>query len=347
MSVSAYGVGDSMRAIRKPNGGKLDFRFCGLAEIGPRRVDIEIEGSGGENTASHAGETGDHGGIVSAVFGESKEEPDPAFGAGLRKERTEAAIERDAAADSEIFLVAECLFDASDDGADNGLLIVGDELGDFVIVFRRIGLNDAEKCGFESAEAQAEIRTKSPGFGVFADSAFGENALMRGFRFCEFIDDRSAGIAETEQLCGLVERFSGGIVDGPSDEGDFSGGRHSVEAGMATGDGQAQTRIGCRRIRRIGMEKDGMEMCLHVVDGAQRFSGLQGETLCEGPTDEQGGGETGSTRCGDFIDLVPCETCFLHGAFHDIGKEPDMATGCDFRDDAAERAVLRLGMDNA
>ena len=107
MSVSAYGVGDSMRALRKPNGEKLDFRFCGLAEIGPRRVDIEIEGSGGENTASHAGETGDHGGIVSAVFGKSKEEPDPAFGAGLRKERTEAAIERDAAADSEIFLFAE------------------------------------------------------------------------------------------------------------------------------------------------------------------------------------------------------------------------------------------------
>ena len=116
---------------------------------------------------------------------------------------------------------------------------------------------------------------------------------------------------------------------------------------MAAGDGQAQTRIGFRRIRRIGMEKDRMEMCLHVVDGAQRFSGLQGETLCEGPTDEQGGGETGAARCGDFIDLVPCETRFLHGAFHDIGKEPDMATGCDFRDDAAERAVLRLGMDNA
>ena len=189
--------------------------------------------------------------------------------------------------------------------------------------------------GLEPAEAEIEAVVLRPGHGE------GEGAGIAVLP--ELLDDRSAGIAETQELGDLVQRLPGRVVAGPAEE--LVGERfvHQVEGRVAARDEETQHGKGDARI----LEEAGLEVGLEVVDAEERLLVVIRQTLGKGQPDEERADEPGPLGHGVEIDGLEADARPPQ-RFADDGRDRlDVLPRRQLGYDAAVRRVnLVLGQDD-
>src|SRR6201999_590292 len=98
-----------------------------------------------------------------------------------------------------------------------------------------------------------------------------------------FLDQRAAGIAETEQARRLVEGLTGGVVEGLAEDLVAAVVADRGEQGVAAGGDQAEE----GRLERLRLEKVGGDVALQVVDRDQRQPARGGDRLRSGDADQE------------------------------------------------------------
>ena len=112
------------------------------------------------------------------------------------------------------------------------------------------------------------------------------------------LDLRAAGIAEPEQLRGLVEGFADGVVDGGAEPHVVADAEHRDDLGVPAG-GEEQA-IGKRRA--VG-EPRGERVRLEMIDRDQRLLADQRDRLGGGEADDHAADQSRSGGGGDAVEV--------------------------------------------
>ena len=156
-------------------------------------------------------------------------------------------------------------------------------------------------------------------------------------------DARPAGIPKAEQLGGLVESFTRGVVNRGAEAFVVSDAMDGDKLGVSAGNQQQQV----RESELIGQSR-GEGMAFEVVDGEQRFARSPGERFCAGQPDDQAPDQARPGGGGDGINLCQLQPCIVQCGGDDPVEGFDMGARCDLRHDAAECGVfLDLRQDDA
>jgi hypothetical protein len=166
-------------------------------------------------------DSGDHGGVICAVFGRSDTHFD-SFGSLFCDKLSQELVACDSSGEDNLFYVEVLRGEhgLAGESIDDRHLIGGDSIikqGVFDIFDSAEPLGVVEQRGFDSAEA--EVVTVLWGEGFACASGEGARKIV-GFGisvFRDFGDDGTSGISEIEQFAAFVESLSGGIVDGASE----------------------------------------------------------------------------------------------------------------------------------
>ena len=198
---------------------------------------------------------GDHRAVVRAQRRTRETHAAAALGCQLRQLFAQPGVGADAAGNDQGVAVGriQCTRALDRQGVDHGILEstgdVGPRLGRLVAPAPR-----QQHLGLEAAEAEVQsgpvghrprelVRARSPGFG----------------EFCQL---RAAGIRQSHHLCGLVEGFAGGVVQGLAEQPVLADGVDRDQLGMAAGHQQRQERR--RQVRRLQQWRQ--QMAFHVMD---------------------------------------------------------------------------------
>ena len=154
----------------------------------------------------------------------------------------------------------------------------------------------------------------------------------------EFVEDRTAGIGEAEELGDLVIGLAGRVVAGTADELVFEVGAHVVEVRVPSADDERERRQG-----RLWMFKDhGVYMALQVVHGDERDAVREADGLGVGDADQERSDEPGAAGDGHSADVAPCTAASMQSFFHDGRDGPHMFPAGQFRH---YTAVFLVGFD--
>ena len=106
--------------------------------------------------------------------------------------------------------------------------------------------------------------------------------------------------AQAEQLGHLVERLAHRVVDGPAEPPVTAYALHGHALAMTAGDEEQQVREGCSasdQTREAGRQRVGFQ----VVDGDERFSARNGQSLGEAGAHDQAADKAGTGRGGAML----------------------------------------------
>ena len=149
------------------------------------------------------------------------------------------------------------------------------------------------------------------------------------------LDLRSAGIAEPQQLRGLVEGLADGVVERGAEPHIVADAAHGDDLGVAAG-GEEQA-IGKRR--GVGQPR-GQRMRFEMVDRDQRLVADQRDRLGGGQADDHAADQAGPGGGGNAVDLVEAVAGLAHRLGDDVVEHLDMGARGDLRHHAAECGVL-------
>ena len=139
------------------------------------------------------------------------------------------------------------------------LLERGAEIGDILIAQWRDFLGFEAQCGLEAGKR--EICVMAPGHRPRQRKPLGIAARRL------LLHQRSAGKAEAEQLCGLVEGFADGVIDRPAEPQVIADAEHAEDLRVAAG--REKQAIGKRR--GVGQPRSE-RVRLQMVDRDQRLA---------------------------------------------------------------------------
>ena len=152
------------------------------------------------------------------------------------------------------------------------------------------------------------------------------------------LDRGAAGIAEPEQLGGLVERLARGIVDRGGEAAIIADALDQQQLAMAARHEQQQ----------IGKAEAGFDeprrqrMPLKMIDRDQRLVRGVGERLAGDQPDHHPADQPGTGGRGDGIDVGERHAGIGEHPGDDRGEAVDMRARGDFGDDPAKGAMLGL-----
>ena len=214
----------------------------------PARTGREVERIGQAQRQPLGAGPGDHGAVVGAKLRRRHHERDAGLEGDPLQHLADRLVGGDAAGGDQrgrrAVAVAEQLQAGAQpvvDDLDNRLLERGAEIGDVLVAERR-----------DASRPRAAARSSSPDSekSGSARPCIGRGSAKRvaiaARRF--LLDLRSAGIAEAQQLRGLVEGLADGVVDGGAEQRVIADATHRHDLGVAAG-GEEQA-IGKRRRRR-------------------------------------------------------------------------------------------------
>ena len=159
---------------------------------------------------------------------------------------------------------------------------------------------------------------------------------MRGM-----LDGGPAGIAEPDQLCGLVERFARRIVEASS-RGGYSG-RHRRRR---EADNALRKRAAADRGNRLGGQSRRQSVAFEMVDGEKRLAGAPGEALRNHRSDDQILRSDRAPRQRRCLRLRRAEPGLIEGAHNKAVEMVKMRARCDLGNHPAIGGVLRkLSLD--
>ena len=227
---------------------------------------------------------GDHGAVVGAKLGRRHHQLDAGLEGDALQHLADGLVGGDAAGGDQrcrrVVAFAEQPHAGAqpiEDDLDNRLLKRRAQISDVLVAERRKLLGLQPQCGLQSG--QREIRLGAAVHRPWQREPRGVAARRL------LLDLRSAGIAQSEQLGGLVEGFADGIVDGGAEQRVIADAAHRHDLGVAAG-GEEQA-IGKRHGRR---QPRGQRMRLEMVDRHQRLAADQRDCL--------GGGGNSNRRFG-------------------------------------------------
>ena len=209
-------------------------------------------------------------------------------------------------------------------------------------------LNVVQDCRFNSAKT--EIVMAVANFRLRKANRVG--IAVRG----EFVDNRTAGIAEGEEAGDFVVGFAGRVVTGATDAGvgKLPGAVGSlvlyfVDNGVAAGNDQADGgKFGAAIAGGAGLEKNGVDVAGEMVHGDERLAQREGESFAVGEANEQGADEARALSDGDGVEIVQGDVGLVDGFADDRHDLAEMFARREFGDHAAVFAVnFDLGRDHA
>ena len=154
--------------------------------------------------------------------------------------------------------------------------------------FCKTGTNGHEYLGLEPAETEVKAALKQgPGKSVASGASRGGKPF-----YC-----RSSGIAEPEQLGGLVERLASGVVERFAKLAIAAHRLDVHQQGVASRDQQGHE----REAWRVGVEHRREQVTLEVVYADGRDTPGISETMRKRRPNEQCSGETWALRIGDAV----------------------------------------------
>ena len=112
-------------------------------------------------------------------------------------------------------------------------------------------------------------------------------------RFGELRQRRAAGIAQAEELGGLVEGLARGVVLRLAEQRVAADAVDPHELGVAAGDQQRDERKG----GRLGRQQGRQQVAFEVVDADRRDAQRRRQAVGEGGADQQGAGQARALRC--------------------------------------------------
>ncbi len=149
------------------------------------------------------------------------------------------------------------------------------------------------------------------------------------------LDLRAPGIAEAEQLRGLVEGLADGVVHRVAKQDIVADATHGDDLGMAAG-GEKQA-IG--KIDAVGQPR-GERMRLQMIDRDQRCAVDQSDRLGGGQAHDDAADQARSGGRGDAVERGEIALRFRHRLRDQQVQHLDMGTGCNFRHHATERGMF-------
>ncbi len=145
----------------------------------------------------------------------------------------------------------------------------------------------------------------------------------------------TARIAEAEQAGALVEGLAGGVVDGRTE--------HGVPAALANVEEQrvpsACEQAEERRLERVGLEVEGRDVAVQVVDRNERQPARPGDRLRRGDADEERADQAGPLRDRDGVEGVEVDSGRVQRLPYDRGDELEMPARGHLGHDPAEARV--------
>ena len=151
------------------------------------------------------------------------------------------------------------------------------------------------------------------------------------------IDDRSARIAEPEQLRHLVVRLARRIVARAADEVIFALARHEIEAGVTAGDDEHDR----RQRQRAVVQEERFDVPREMMHGHERQAERQRDRLGRGDADEQRPDEAGPLRDRDRAEVLPRRARFVERALEHAADVANVLPRRQLRHDAAPFAMDR------
>ena len=205
---------------------------------------------------------------------------------------------------------------------------IGDQL-----VIKRLSRHCCGHGGFEPRKAEIEAGPVGHRPRKFEYTAF---TLPRPAR-----NRWATGVAQPQQLGGLVERLAHGIVQRFTENGVVSQPAYVGDQGMAAGNQQRQK----REFRFFVFQHRRQQVSFHVVHADGRYLPAPGQSTPQRGTDEQGAGKPRAAGVGDTINIRSLDLgLFQHGC--DQGQAlADMVSRGQFRHNAAIIRVYQLGIE--
>src|SRR5271169_4732109 len=108
------------------------------------------------------------------------------------------------------------------------------------------------------------------------------------------LDRRTARIAEPDQFCGLVECFTGGIIEGRAETRVTADPSAGEQLAMSTRHEKKQVGEG----DMVG-KADAQRVSFEMVDSNKRFAGGPRDPLSRHGTDDQAADQSGAGGCRD------------------------------------------------
>ncbi len=184
---------------------------------------------------------------------------------------------------------------------------------------------------FEPAEAEVQraVQLRAGEMHSFRVAIFGQS-----------VDNRPAGIAQSDRPCRFVERFARRVVSGATEDTILAVSADKRQIGVAAGDNE--TYKGKLKIRVA--KEVGVNVALQVVDTNEREvedgrDGLRGRD-----TDQESTKKAGPVRYSDRLDLSKTGARRVESFLEDWINQLDMLARRDFGDNAAEpRMQINLG----
>src|SRR5262249_44421630 len=158
-----------------------------------------------------------------------------------------------------------------------------------------------ELLGLESADRVEEGRLHAREGEVEAAHAGhrkGERVRVAFLR--QPVEGGAARIAESEQSGALVERLAGGVVEGRAGDPETARLAHLQQERVPSR--RQQTEEG--RLDGLGLEKQGGDVAVEVVDRCEREPPPPGERLGRGEPNEESADQARALRGSDELDLV-------------------------------------------
>ena len=162
------------------------------------------------------------------------------------------------------------------------------------------------------------------------------------------LDLRAAGIAQPQELRGLVEGFADGVVDRGAEPNVFADAEHRDDLGVAAGSEEQAI----RERRRVG-EPHRERMRLQVIDRDQRLLGYERDRLGGGEPDDHAADQPGPGGGRDPVELGEAHAGCGHRLGDDQVERFDMGARGDLRHHPAEGGVCldlrehHVGADDA
>jgi hypothetical protein len=165
----------------------------------------------------------------------------------------------------------------------------------------------------------------------------------------EAVDPRAARVAQSKQLCHLVERLAGGVVHGVADDAVVPfpvlvlGGE--IKMRMAAGNHE-------RKSRRLGallcavLQKHRVDVAFQVIHCNQGLAECPGQRLGVSHAHQECSGEPGALGHGDGVEIVQLELGALHCLADDGGNVTQMLARGELRHTSPAGMDVELRRDD-
>ena len=151
----------------------------------------------------------------------------------------------------------------------------------------------------------------------------------------QFGERRAAGVGQAEQFGGLVESFSGRVVESLAEQFVLSDAGHAHQLAVAAGDQQRDEREGRWRAR----QQRRQQVAFEVVYRHRRDAERGGQAFGKGGADEQRASQAWPLRIGHGVDLRELAAAVAQYLAQQRNGTSNVVARSEFRDNAAVFAV--------